>query len=147
MLCQALPSDPMKQDEKPWPPSKRYALVADTSGRAQDAEQPAAREPTGTAPKPTVDVEQLPYEQLTALETPETDAQVCCKCEDTCTPEWCFQTALGSASVLGQFTYQAMVVQAALADIGSADWAIACRGLLNIRRLSKHHTKECRALL
>ena len=42
-------------------------------------EVPAAREPTGTAPKPTVDVEQLPYEQLTALETPETDAQVRCE--------------------------------------------------------------------
>ena len=40
-----------------------------------------------------------------------------------------------------------IVVQAALADMGSADWAIACRGLLNIRRLSKHHSQECRALL
>lgn len=37
---------------------------------------PAAREPTGTAPVPTVDVEHLPYEQLTALDTPQTDAQV-----------------------------------------------------------------------
>ena len=45
----------------------------------QDAEVLAAREPTGTAPVPTVDVEQLPYAQLTALDTPETDAQVYCK--------------------------------------------------------------------
>ncbi|CAL5223056.1 g5513 [Coccomyxa viridis] len=88
----------------------RARLYGD-EGSAKEMEVPTAKEPTGTAPKPTVDVEQLPYEQLTALETPETDAQ------------------------------------AALADMASGDWAIACRGLLTIRRLSKHHSQECRALL
>lgn len=122
-------------------------MIANITGRAQNVEESTAREPTGTAPKPTVDVEQLPYEQLTALETPETDAQVCCECDDTRKVSGASDTLWGRRALQSFMHKLPIIVQAALADIGSADWAIACRGLLNIRRLSKHHTQQCRALL
>ncbi len=52
-------------------------IMYDTSVNASQAvELPAAREPTGTAPVQSVDVVHLPFEELTPLESPETDAKV-----------------------------------------------------------------------
>ena len=132
-------------------PVTRTCALKPLSCRTQEAEVPAAREPTGTAPKPTVDVEQLPYEELTALETPETDAKVRCQHGECCKNACCFQQAAVQVIARDRCKRscynQIVTVQAALADMGSADWAIACRGLLTVRRLSKHHPRECTALL
>ena len=104
---------------------------------------------------PTVDVENLPYEALAPLETPETDAQV--KLNDTqncmrliwhaATASHCDMLMVSMSGHLTVMICMGPRMQAALADMGSGDWAIACRGLLTIRRLSKHHIEECRALL
>ena len=104
---------------------------------------------------PTVDVENLPYEALTPLETPETDAQV--KVNDNHKRMhliWHAATASHHNMLIVSMSEHlpAMIcmgphMQAAMADMGSGDWAVACRGLLTIRRLSKHHKEECRALL
>lgn len=107
----------------------------------------------------SVDVVHLPFEELTPLESPGANAQVA---EPSIYSVWssavtfndAWQGSPPAAETTnevglnqGQFFIQGSAMQAALADMSSADWAIACRGLLAIRRLSKHHTEQCRGLL
>jgi hypothetical protein len=129
-------------------------IVTNAFAQVQKLQPPAAKEPTGTAPVPTVDVENLPYEALTPLESPDTDAKV--KFNGRHSWKYCKWLAAalshhGTIVKMNEYlkatTCMGPHVQAALTDMGSGDWAVACRGLLIIRRLSKHHKQECRALL
>lgn len=111
----------------------------------QDADASEARLPTGDEPSPSVDVSHIPTEQLTPLDNPKADAQVCCKASPLQKPVKHCHIFIAAEQI--QCAKTNISAQAALFDLQSSDWAIACRGQVQLRRLAVFHSVECRPLL